>query len=112
MVKTLISYIKDESSILSSSFFFSMLIISIISTLLSNAVNLRRDVSILYNRIAIIILLYCILNDMSSLSVLTKGLGIHGGLLLVTNITQIFHIFVYSVSAVILTLTSFYPRKV
>lgn len=49
---------------------------------------------------------------MSSLSVLTKGLGIHGGLLLVTNITQIFHIFVYSVSAVILTLTSFYPRKV
>ena len=89
-----------------------MLIISIISTLLSNAVNLRRDVSILYNRIAIIILLYCILNDISSLSVLTKGLGIHGGLLLVTNITQIFHIFVYSVSAVILTLTSFYPRKV
>jgi len=34
---------------------------------------------------------------MSSLSVLTKGLGIHGGLLLVTNITQIFHIFVYLV---------------
>ena len=90
---------------------FSMLIISIISTLLSNAVNLRRDVSILYNRIAIIILLYCILNDISSLSVLTKGLGIHGGLLLVTNITQIFHVFIFVVSILILTLTSFFPRK-
>jgi NADH-ubiquinone oxidoreductase chain 2 len=89
-----------------------MLIISIISTLLSNAVNARRDVSILYNRIAILILFYCILNDLSSLNIVTKGIGIHGGLLLVNNITQIFHIFVYIISALILVLTSFYPRKV
>nr|QWS06190.1 NADH dehydrogenase subunit 2 [Clonostachys rogersoniana] len=89
-----------------------MLIISIISTLLSNAVNARRDVSILYNRIAILILFYCILNDLSSLNIVTKGIGIHGGLLLVNNITLIFHIFVYLVSALILVLTSFYPRKV
>lgn len=89
-----------------------MLIISIISTLLSNAVNARRDVSILYNRIAILILIYCIFNDISSLTVVTKGIGLHGGLLLINNITQIFHIFVYLISALILTLTSFYPRKV
>jgi NADH-ubiquinone oxidoreductase chain 2 len=89
-----------------------MLIISIISTLLSNAVNARRDVSILYNRIAILILFYCILNDISSLNIVAKGIGIHGGLLLVNNITLIFHIFVYLVSALILVLTSFYPRKV
>ncbi len=89
-----------------------MLILSIISTLLSNAVNIRRDVAILYNRIAIIILIYCIFNDITSLTVVTKGIGLHGGLLLINNITQIFHIFVYLISALILTLTSFYPRKV
>nr|YP_009763305.1 NADH dehydrogenase subunit 2 [Metarhizium rileyi]QIS49084.1 NADH dehydrogenase subunit 2 [Metarhizium rileyi] len=89
-----------------------MIVLSIISLLLSNAVNLRRDISILYNRIAMIILAYCILNDIASLSVVTKGLALHGGLLLVTNLTQIFHIFLFLVSILILTLTSFYPRKV
>ena len=97
-----------------NSFFFlwTMIIISILSLLLSNAVNSRRDISILFNRIAMIILIYCILNDLSSLTVITKGVGIHGGLLLVTNITQIFHIFIFLISILILTLTSFYPRKV
>jgi len=89
-----------------------MIIVSIISLLLSSAVNLRRDISILYNRIAMIILVYCILNDLASLSVVTKGIGLHGGLLLITNLTQIFHIFIFLVSILILTLTSFYPRKV
>lgn len=89
-----------------------MLISSILFVLLSNAVNIRRDIAILYNRIAILILIYCILNDLSSLTVVTKGIGLHGGLLLITNITQIFHIFVFIVSALILTLTSFYPRKI
>lgn len=89
-----------------------MIIISILSLLLSNAVNSRRDISILFNRIAMIILIYCILNDLSSLTVITKGVGLHGGLLFVTNITQIFHIFIFLISILILTLTSFYPRKV
>ena len=89
-----------------------MIIISILSLLLSNAVNVRSDISILYNRIAILILIYCILNDISSLTVVTKGIGLHGGLLLITNLTQIFHIFLFIVSILILTLTSFYPRKV
>lgn len=89
-----------------------MLILSITGTLLSSAVNLRRDISILYNRIAIIILIYCIFNDITSLTVITKGVGLHGGLLLINNITQIFHIFVYFISVLILVLTSFYPRKI
>jgi NADH-ubiquinone oxidoreductase chain 2 len=89
-----------------------MLILSIISTLLSNAVNVRRDLSILYNRIAILILAYCIITDLTSLSVVSKGIGIHGGLLIITNISQIFHIFIYLIGALILVLTSFYPRKV
>jgi len=89
-----------------------MIITSTLALLLSNAVNLRRDIAILYNRIAMIILTYCILNDLSSLSVVTKGVGLHGGLLLVTNITQIFHIFLFIISILLLSLTSFYSRKV
>lgn len=89
-----------------------MIIISILSLLLSNAVTLRRDMSILFNRIAIIALIYCILHDIMSLSIISKGIGLHGGLLHITNITQIFHIFVFFISILILQLTSFYPRKV
>ena len=36
--------------------------------------------SILFNRIAILALIYCILHDINSLSVLNKGIGLHGGL--------------------------------
>ena len=89
-----------------------MIIISILSLLISNAVTIRRDISILFNRVAIIALIYCILHDMMSLSVMTKGIGLHGGLLHITSITQIFHIFIFFISILILQLTSFYPRKV
>jgi NADH-ubiquinone oxidoreductase chain 2 len=68
--------------------------------------------SILFNRVAIIALIYCILHDTMSLSVISKGIGLHGGLLHITSITQVFHIFVFFISILILQLTSFYPRKV
>ncbi len=89
-----------------------MLLISILSLILSNAVVLRRDLSILFNRITIIILLYCILHEVNGLFMLNKGISLHGGLLYITNITQIFHIFIFFISILILQLTSFYPRKV
>lgn len=89
-----------------------MILTSILSLLLSNAVTLRRDMSILFNRIAIIALAYAILQDITSLSILNKGLSLHGGLLHITNITQVFHIFIFFISILILQLTSFYPRKV
>ena len=89
-----------------------MLILSILSILLSNAVNLRQDVTILYNRIAILSLSYCVLMDYNSLLFSIKNLGIHGGLLLITNISQIFHIFIFLITIFILVMTSFYPRKV
>jgi NADH-ubiquinone oxidoreductase chain 2 len=41
-----------------------------------------------------------------------RGIGIYSGLFHVTSITQIFHIFIFIVSAVILQLTGFYPRRV
>ena len=89
-----------------------MILVSILSLLISNAVVLRRDLSILFNRIAIIALIYSILHEVTCLFILNKGIGLHGGLLYITNITQIFHIFIFVVSILILQLTSFYPRKV
>ena len=89
-----------------------MIILATVSLLLSNAVTLRRDISILFNRIVIIILMYSIIHHIVGLSMLTKGIGLHGGLLYITNITQIFQIFIFILSILILQLTSFYPRKV
>jgi len=89
-----------------------MITLSILCLLFSNAVTLRRDMSILFNRIAIIALIYCFLHEIGSLSLINKGVGLHGGLLHVTNITQIFHVFVFLVCILILQLTSFFPRKV
>jgi NADH-ubiquinone oxidoreductase chain 2 len=91
-----------------------MLIFSILFLLLSNAVTLRRDKSILFSRVAIIVLFYSSLLAISSLFInnLSNGIGLYGGLFHTTSITEIFHIFIFLISAVILQLTAFYPRKV
>jgi NADH-ubiquinone oxidoreductase chain 2 len=91
-----------------------MLIYSILFLLLSNAVTLRRDKSILFSRIAISILIYSILLAISSLYItgLDKGIGLYSGLFHFTSIAQTFHIFIFIISAFILQLTGFYPRKV
>src|SRR6266498_635386 len=88
-----------------------MLTLSIILILFSNAVTLRRDIAILFNRIAILALIYCILQDFTSLYIINKGIGLHGGLLHITYTTQIFHIFIFILSILILQLTSFYPQN-
>nr|AMX22265.1 NADH dehydrogenase subunit 2 [Cryphonectria parasitica] len=90
-----------------------MILLSTLFLLLSNAVSLRRDMAILYNRVAIIALLYAILQSLVNFSILSNGgLGLHGGLFHVTTITEVFHIFLYFICIFILILTSFYPRKV
>ena len=91
-----------------------MLIYSILFLLLSNAVTLRRDKSILFSRVASIILIYCSLLAVKSLIIQNsfKGMGLFGGLFHTTSITQIFQIFIFLISAIILQLTAFYPRRV
>lgn len=91
-----------------------MLIYSSLLLLLSNAVSLRRDKSILFSRVGLTILLYSSLIALNSLYLLSLdgGIGLFGGLFHATSITQVFHIFIFLISAVILQLTSFYPRKV
>ena len=91
-----------------------MIIFSILFLLLSNAVTLRRDKSILFSRVAIIVLLYSSLIALATLyfTYLDRGIGLYGGLFHATSTTQVFHIFIFLISAVILQLTGFYPRKV
>jgi NADH-ubiquinone oxidoreductase chain 2 len=89
-----------------------MILISILLLLFSNAVTSKRDLSILFNRIAILILIYCIFQEISYLFFINKGVGLQGGLFQVTSITQVFHIFIFLVSIFILQLTSFFPRTV
>jgi NADH-ubiquinone oxidoreductase chain 2 len=90
-----------------------MLITNLILIILSNAVTDRRDKSILYNRIAIVALIYSIFSSLIVLSFKSfeKGIGIYNGLFFTTSITTTFQIFIYLLCIVILQLTAFHPRK-
>jgi NADH-ubiquinone oxidoreductase chain 2 len=81
---------------------------------LSSAVTLRRDKSILFSRAALIATTYSSLIALTSFYItsLDNGIGLYGGLFHATSTTQVFHIFIFIISATILQLTSFYPRKV
>ena len=91
-----------------------MLTFSILFLLLSNSVTLRRDKSILFSRTVILILIYSSFIGYINLFInsLSRGIGLYGGLFHVTSITQIFHIFIFFISAIIVQLTAFYPRRV
>ena len=79
--------------------------------LFSNAVTLRRDISILFSRTSMIVLLYSVFLSCLFLSCLEKGIGLYSGLFLIDSNTQTFHIFVFIISGLILQLTGFFPRK-
>nr|QDE53179.1 NADH dehydrogenase subunit 2 [Aspergillus sp.] len=90
-----------------------MLLLSIFSLLLSNALSFRRDTAILYSRIGIIVLFYCIYLSYNNLFItyLDKGFGLFGGLFNISPITQVFHILIFIISILILNMIGFYPRK-
>lgn len=93
----------------------SLMLISLLTYLLiSNALTLRKDKSILFSRIVMISLILTTILAYNNLFVLSldKGIGIYGGLFHVTPFTQGFNIFIFVVTTIILTFTSFYPRKV
>jgi NADH-ubiquinone oxidoreductase chain 2 len=90
-----------------------MLLTSLFLLLLSNGLTIRKDVSILYSRIAIFILMYCIINTYVTfyITYIEKGLGLYNGLFNATAITHTFQIFIFISSLIILLLTGFFPRK-
>ena len=82
--------------------------------ILVNAVTLRREFSILFNRVAIFILLYSGIIGYDSLYVtyLDTGIGIYNGLFHSTAITHSFDLFIYIIAPIILLLTAFYARRI
>ena len=91
-----------------------MLISLLILLLLSNALTLKKDKSILFSRIVMLGLTstsFLALNNLF-MKPLEKGIGIYGSLFNITTFTQTFNIFLFIISGVILTLTAFFPRKV
>jgi NADH-ubiquinone oxidoreductase chain 2 len=91
-----------------------MLLFSLNLLLLSNAVTTRRDKSILFSRTAIFIFVYCCILLIYTLDInfLEKAMSLLGGLLFCKYHVQIFIIFLFFLVIMILTLTSYYPRKI
>jgi NADH-ubiquinone oxidoreductase chain 2 len=91
-----------------------MLIYNLLLIVLSNAVTTRRDKSILYNRICILILSVGILDLYLStvFKALDKGVGLYNGLFFATSTSSVFQIFIYILCIIILQLTAFFPRKI
>lgn len=90
-----------------------MLLIFVSFLLFSNGLTSRPDTSILYSRIGITILFYSLFSALTSFHItyLEKGVGLYGGLFNITAITQSFQMFIFVLSALILLMTGFYPRK-
>lgn len=90
-----------------------MLILALLPVLLSNSLNTRRDISIYYSRIGIILLTICIYICYNNLylTYLESGVGLFGGLFNISPISIIFGIFIYLLSLIILSLTGFYSIK-
>jgi len=90
-----------------------MLISSIFLLLLSNSLSFRRDISIYYSRIGIVIQLYCIFFCYNNLfiSYLDQNIGLFSGLFGISSMSLIFDILIFLLTLFILNLTGFYPRK-
>ena len=90
-----------------------MVLTYLVLLLLSNGLTVRPDTSILYSRIAILIIIYSIFSSYTNyyLLYLDKGISLYGSLFNITSITITFQIFILFVSGLILLFTAFYPRK-
>lgn len=79
--------------------------------LFSNAVALRRDKSILYNRSSCIMFVVLSLITLNSLDLLSFNhvISLYGGLFSLNSTSLIFLLFVYGLTAIIIALTSVFP---
>ena len=90
-----------------------MLILSTIILLISNALTHIRELAILFSRSTMYLLfIICLLTlDNFSLTFLSKGISIYSGLFFVKPYIETFAFFIYLITALILILTSYYPRS-
>lgn len=91
-----------------------MLTTAILLLLVSNAVTVRRDKSILFSRASLAILTICFFICFASFDfkLHEKGLGLFCGLFQTTTISHVFYMFVLIITILILQLNAFYPRKI
>src|ERR1700750_2848239 len=89
-----------------------MLILGLILLILSNAVNTKRDSSILYSRSVILILIHVLLLMYLNLYLdfINYGINLYGGLFTLTKKGYILHIFLLTVSIIILCNNEFYKN--
>ena len=90
-----------------------MLILSTIILLISNALTHIRELAILFSRsIMYLLFIICILTiDNFNLIFLSKGISIYSGLFFVKPYLETFSFFIYLITALILLLTSYYPKS-
>lgn len=81
--------------------------------LFSNAVALRRDKSILYNRTSSILFVILSIITLNSLNLLSFNyvISLYGGLFNLNSTSLIFLLFIYGLCAIIIALSSVFPRK-
>lgn len=90
-----------------------MLILSICTLILNNGLTDRKDKALLFSRTTFIIFINLILLCYNiNISFLEKGIALFNGLLYNKSHSLVFTFFIYFLSAIILLITSFYPRKV
>jgi NADH-ubiquinone oxidoreductase chain 2 len=90
-----------------------MILISLFIILLSNGLIERKDVSILFSRLAMLTLVssaFLIYNGFY-ITYIEKGISIYNGLFIITSIGQYFQLFIFVCSFLILALTGFYARE-
>ena len=90
-----------------------MLVISLIYSILSSALTTRHDITVLYNRYLLIVLSNSIIITILSKNtiIIYNSIGIYNNLFDINITNSIFSIVILILSLLILTLSSFYPRK-
>lgn len=90
-----------------------MLTVYIIEVILFNAFTTRKDLSLMFNRslIALLIVSFLVGLKSNNFIVLEKGVSLLGGLFHNTSLSITFHLFIMFISFIIIQLTAFYSRN-
>jgi NADH-ubiquinone oxidoreductase chain 2 len=91
-----------------------MIIQNLLLIILSNAVTIRRDKTIIYNRISLLAIISAATNLFFVLAYKSygTGIGLFNNLFHLTSSGMIFQIFIYILTIIIFQLISFFPRKI
>jgi len=88
-----------------------MIIYTTIFTLISIAVNNRRDTSIIYNRLITLTVFFSLILIFININYFENGISMYNGLFFIKNYNIFFISFILILNILILLLISYYPRK-